>query len=53
MAMTLGHLIVGMHLYGKIPTGIDKLDEQWKLVAKTGVVVVTHQSLALFAHRVV
>ena len=32
MVLTLGHLVVGMYLYGEIAPGIDNLGEQGQLV---------------------
>jgi len=32
MVLTLGHLVVGVYLYGEIPLGIDNLGEQGQLV---------------------
>ena len=32
MVLTLGHLVVGVYLYGEIPLGIDNLGEQRQLV---------------------
>jgi len=45
LALLLGNFVIRMYLDRKVGIGIDKLDEQWKLVAKTLVVLCTEEVL--------
>ena len=53
LALTLGYLVGGMNLYREVLTGINKLDEQWELVAKTLVVVLAYEFLLKFGNNLV
>ena len=46
-------LVVRMYLNAEILTGVDKLDEQGKLIAKVLVVVLTNKFLLLFTNQLV
>ena len=45
LTLLLGNFVIRMYLDRKVGIGIDKLDKQWKLVAKTLVVLCTEEVL--------
>ena len=53
LALALGNLIRRVHLDAKILTGVDKLDEQWELIAEALEVFLADKSVFLFAHQLV
>ena len=53
LALAAGYLVAGMHLDGEVALGIDKLDEQRKLVAEAAVVVPAHELVFQLFHQFV
>ena len=53
LAVALGYLVVGVYLDAQVLVGIDKLDEQRKLVAEALVVRRPQQSSLLLEHQLV
>ena len=53
LTLLLGNLIVRMYLDRKVGIGIDKLDEQWELVAKTLIVICTEEILLQLCNNLI
>ena len=51
--LLLGNLIVRMHLDRKVGVGVDKLDEQWKFIAKTLVVFGSKETVLQFGNNLI
>ena len=53
LTLLLGNFVIRMYLDRKVGIGIDKLDEQWKLVSKTLIVICTEEILLQFSNNLI
>ena len=53
LTLLLGNFIIRMHLDREVAVGIDKLDEQWKLIAETLVVLFSEEASLPFCNNLV
>ena len=53
LTVAAGDLIIGVYLDAEVLTGIDELDEQWELIAKALIVLLSDEQSFLLTHQLV
>ena len=53
LALLVGNLIIRMHLDREVAVGVNKLDEQWKFISETLVVLLPEETSLEFFHYLI